>query len=240
MWFGDVNELFRRERRELEAAYPGLRLLIVPPGFCPTPGAVLPSRSAVAKGLYQLDVDGAMAPGYRICIVTAPDHPCRMPDLYLDDASVPRIADRHLYPNGLACLCVPSERREYFPPGSILVTFVRNLVHPFLVGQFYYEAHGKWPWPDRPHGTEGVLQAYRGRLGLHEEQRLVPFMRMLATGDYPKRGSPCPCGSGRRFGRCHQSAMLNLQTCIAPDDAREELALMQRCGTATGLDWHMG
>lgn len=148
-----------------------------------------------------------------------------VPELRCDRREIPWEIDRHVLPCGRACLCVASEYRKHWPPGSDLADFLQNLVRPYFIGQAYYQAHGRWP-PDREraHGPEGIMQAYGELLAPLGPEPATPsvivgFIRFLARRNEPGGHEACPCGNGVRLRNCHQPLLRELRGTVAPEHA---------------------
>src|SRR5947208_1188983 len=74
--------------------------------------------------------------------------------------------------------------------------------------QLTYEAVGKGRWPgrQRSHGDTGYVEFVLELLG--GEQRLLDALApTLANRSGVQRNSPCPCGSGMKYKRCHLRAV---------------------------------
>ena len=54
-----------------------------------------------------------------------------------------------------------------------------------------------------PSGGEELLPYFRGQVGRPEEDRAAFDQRNPETWSRVGRNAPCPCGSGRKFKRCH-------------------------------------
>jgi hypothetical protein len=97
-----------------------------------------------------------------------------------------------------------------------IVNFLDNFVAPFLVWQFYYDAHKKPPpWGERSHFAEGVIEYYAELLGMNKRQSVVEFMKILARKNRPKGHEICPCGSGNRLRNCHRELLYSTREKIA-------------------------
>ena len=109
-----------------------------------------------------------------------------------------RIADReniatidlHFYPDGGCCLGLQflADRR------TTLKEFMDELVVPFFYRLSYADVHGlgttrKFLWGEYSHGDQG----------LREYLSDVADIARHGQG----RNDPCPCGSGRKYKRCH-------------------------------------
>ena len=100
------------------------------------------------------------------------------------------VIDLHFYPDGSCCLGIR------FSPERFLTVerFTDELVIPFLYRLSYVDRNGliaakRDLWGEYPHGNDGVRQF------------ISEMLDMASRG--PGRNELCPCGSGRKFKRCH-------------------------------------
>lgn len=99
----------------------------------------------------------------------------------------------HIENDWRLCLFVPCESGINFEEANSLSDLLA-VAHTFLFKQRVYQrrlvrsrfdgSKPKWPGEDRSHGIQGIREAVRetGKIG---------------------RNDPCPCGSGKKFKRCH-------------------------------------
>ena len=203
--------LAAKERERLGEGFPALAL----------DTSQVPARVA---GIMWLD----SGVGFSIDLEIPGNYPRGIPKLRCHPKEIPWSMDRHVEPGtGLACLCVSSEYRIHWPRGSDLTDFLEVLVRPYLVGQAYYQAHGRWP-PDheRSHGVAGIIEAYKellAPLGAVSLSVIAHFMRLLARKTHPKGHDTCPCGSATRLRNCHRSLLMDLRQIVDPEHARADL-----------------
>ncbi len=133
------------------------------------------------------------------------------------------IADRHFGQiDKTACLCSPFEEDEFLIPQFHLKRFFEKLVVPFLYGQLFYSAEGRWPWDQYSHGAVGLLEAYF-KVGdsrkaedclqkLAHDRKVWPRIKeALEQKSYVKGHIPCFCEKRDHIRRCHPTAMKGLQ-----------------------------
>ncbi len=151
--------------------------------------------------------------GYTVNLEFSTNYPDDVPVLHCQREEIAWEEDRHVCSGGKACLCVESEYGKHWPPGSSLADFLRVLVHPYFVGQAYYEAHGSWPLDgERSHGVSGIVDAYREMLGFRADCRtIMAFVTLIAKPNHPKGSIECPCGSGRSLRQCHRQLLSRLR-----------------------------
>ena len=98
--------------------------------------------------------------------------------------------DLHFYPDGSCCLGIR------FSPERLLTLerLIDELVIPFLYRLSYVDKNGlpaaqEDLWGEYAHGDDGF------------RQYINEMLEMVKRG--PGRNELCPCGSGRKFKRCH-------------------------------------
>jgi hypothetical protein len=67
------------------------------------------------------------------------------------------------------------------------------------------------PFDELAHGVAGLLDDYRRILGFATDAACREALRLLALKRRIANKSPCPCGSGRRLGRCHNRRLNRLR-----------------------------
>lgn len=209
------EDLAARERKRLAHAFPALAL----------DTSQVPARvSGIMWLLPEL--------GFSIDLEVPDNYPRGIPKLWCNPREITWEIDRHVFPNGMACLCVCSEYRMHWPPGSDLTAFLRALVRPYLVGQAYYQDHGHWPpGHERSHGIKGIVEAYRDLLapiGPVSELVIENFSRLLALPSHPSGHEPCPCGSNEQLRDCHQAFLMDLRLIIDPEHAKADWERLSR------------
>jgi hypothetical protein len=123
------------------------------------------------------------------------------------------IKDRHLFSSGQCCLWLP----PLSPWNPLDANALRDLIDQVIVfwdRQLIYDDNGKWPGPAYDHDEKGYRQFIQEELnddaGL--ANALVPFvLGKLSVG----RNENCPCGSRRKFKRCHLRNVEDLRWRIA-------------------------
>jgi hypothetical protein len=119
------------------------------------------------------------------------------------------LTDRHLGSDGQCCLWLPpcSLWDSANPEG--LREFLDELA-VFFDRQLIYDVTGIWPGPSYDHGIDGYLEFIRERLG--DDSRfsdlLIPIITMQSEVG---PNAPCPCGSGKKFKKCHRQVSERIQ-----------------------------
>lgn len=174
---------------------------------------------------------------FKIGIIASDKYPVELPVMIELGGRTDAIAEKYKIKNRqdlhyniksrVACLCVKQEEKIKFPDGSNLVTYIDDLVIPYLYGLSYFDQNGKWPWGEYSHGGLGLLEFYADD---QSEQKIDDIKQtakvFVADNNWkeyskqirkPSAQKACICGSGRQFQRCHPSAwrgILKLNTDI--------------------------
>lgn len=170
---------------------------------------------------------------FEICIIAPNTYPAQIPFLVEVGGRTQAIAKKHgvtdlrrLHCNpgqrNTACLCAKQEEKTKFPPGSNLVTFIDNLVIPYLFGLSYFEKHSKWaPWGEYSHGGLGILECHAEYPNDITEQDIREVAKTLRADENWKEYSKqlrkpsgakfCICGSRKPFSQCHRLAWQGLE-----------------------------
>lgn len=108
----------------------------------------------------------------------------------------------HRYADGQLCLETDAAIRTYFIAGFNLEIWMRDFVEPYYFSYEYYQRYGVFPFGERAHGIEGVLQTYGEYFNEVDYVKIFRLMECIQFGQY--RGHlPCPCGSGKKMRSCH-------------------------------------
>ena len=100
------------------------------------------------------------------------------------------VIDLHFFDDSSCCLGIRTGAER----GMTIGKFMTDLVVPFFYRLSYTERSGLEAarenlWDEYSHGDEGYRE-YEGEV-------------LSIAGQAPGRNDPCPCGSGRKYKRCH-------------------------------------
>ncbi len=229
-WFKINPKLFHKEREGLLSSCPLLRLAVVGAGFRINRVCNSKIECAVVHGTYNLPIpDSGREIEYGIVLVLPPDYPRAIPRLFCND---PKLLidnlDRHILSDGMACLGVHAEIRMHWPPGSTIVTFLDNLVAPFLAWQVYYDAYQEPPsWGGHPHFGNGIREFYAELFNISPNPDVIELMRLLARKNPPGGHEPCPCNSGKPLRNCHKDRFFQIRERLLWEDVKNYLILLE-------------
>lgn len=151
------------------------------------------------------------------------------PDTYPEDppavretaSRISHTPERH-NSSGTACLFVPLEWKLRRPDLSFH-TFIDEPMRAYFLGQSLVEAGQPWPYGERSHGFDGILEALQDLLSLSSKKQAVDALWYL-NKDEIKGHWPCSCGSGQRLRACHGPRLRKLHTAQTKLWARGVLA----------------
>lgn len=123
------------------------------------------------------------------------------------------IEDRHLFGTGQCCLWLPPLSPWSPSNPNAIRDFLDQLV-VFFDRQLIYDDTGVWPGPAYDHGGRGYRQFIQEEL--EEDAALADalspiILRQVSIG----RNEGCPCGSERKFKKCHLRIVEQIQLRIA-------------------------
>lgn len=197
-------ERFRRsEIAQLLARYEGLRLL---------PGIGMTTRIA---GTLTFRAEGRttqpIQDSYDVRIEVPHEFPERMALAWETGGRIP--ATYHKLDNAAMCLGSRIRLRLQTAGSPSVLRFVERCVIPYLYGYSHFLKTGKMPFGELHHGELGSLQDLASLLSM-EMGPAIPYC-LLATAKRRRANKQrCPCGSGRRLGRCHNRRVNMLRSRI--------------------------
>jgi hypothetical protein len=135
-------------------------------------------------------------------------------------------ADYHKLTNGALCLGSRVRLRLQMSGSPSLLRFVERCVIPYLYGYSYSVNHGAPPFGELAHGELGSLQDLAALLGVEDLAIAFRYCMLAATKRRRANKQACPCGSGRRLGRCHNRRVNALRERVGREILASELRTM--------------
>ncbi len=208
-WYEKTPGLLRATEAEVSGRYTDLRIIV-------ERGTV-----SICGSLPVMD-EGEILGRFQIEVVLPSDFPDSTPVVRETGGRIPWHEDRHVNPqNGEACPIVPEEWLLRPDHGSILA-FLDGPVRNFFLGQILVDAGQPWPFGERKHGRDGLLEAYAEMVGTSDINAVVRYLDCLSKETLKGHWS-CPCGSNRRVRDCHREELQALRLRIPPRVARQAL-----------------
>lgn len=198
-----TQEKFKQwEISELLRTFPGLSLRPVVNGQIKLTGTL--SFSADAKGLERID------DAYEVEIAVPPNFPRELPLVKETAGRIPR--DFHTNPDGSLCLGSPIRQYLELAKTPTLPGFVKTCFIPYLYGFSYKEKYGRLPFEELDHGMKGIRKDLAILFGIDDEKAVEEMVRLAGMKKRDANKRRCPCGSGRRLGKCHNRPVNRLRS----------------------------
>lgn len=208
-----VRERYGRWRlEELLLRHPGLR--IVPTG---DDGVVLAGDLTFRL---QGPAHDPIEDTYEVKIRVPSDFPAEVPMVRETAGRIPE--GFHKLEGNFLCLAAPTELRLRLNRSPTLPAFVEELVIPYLFGYSYFAKHGVMPHGELDHGSRGLLQHLAELFGTATILGVERFLLLASMRRRAANKRPCPCGSGRRLGRCHNRRVNELRNRLGRRWFRDE------------------
>ncbi len=164
-------------------------------------------ETSFLKGIYTIrDNNGVIQGEYEIAIVIPKKYPYEFPKLYeLSQKIMPRIDDRHIDKQGLACVEIDQNIILKSKKGISIKEFIEKYVHRYFCWQLRYDAGDRDGLEEWAHYDKGTLQFYRENLQLDAIETIVEILKVLCENSLPKRNDPCICCNNQKYKYCHQN-----------------------------------
>ena len=146
---------------------------------------------------------------YEISCSVPAEYPRAIPLVRETATRIPR--DFHKLNSGHLCLGSPTRLRLILAETPSLLAFVERCVIPYLYGYSIVESGGVLPFGELSHGPRGLRDDLASMIGMDDDLVLLDFVRLLAMKKRKANKLPCPCGTGRRLGRCHSRKVNTLR-----------------------------
>lgn len=148
---------------------------------------------------------------YEVRVGVSPEYPAHEPIVFEIGGRIPKRIDRHIFPkHGDSCLGV-WEEWLLTSPDHRFGTFLTGPMHDYFLSQSHFEATGEWPFGERSHGKQGVLEGYAALLQLPCDEGLLAAYLFVLSRDHLKGHVTCPCGSGKKLRNCHRAELQDLR-----------------------------
>lgn len=147
--------------------------------------------------------DGVIWETFSIRIVFYYNFPQSIPKLYLVSHNIPWDYSRHIGSNGGCCIAPSAEQRIILGRDYSLIEYFNKLVIPFFASQKMYSLGLGWANGEYAHFTEGLIEYYKIKLDINDNDSLIIALRILTGECFYKRNDQCFCGSGKKYKKCH-------------------------------------
>lgn len=182
---------------EVLTAYPGLRIVSSRNGHLTLRGA-LDFRATGPTG-------EEIADSYDVQLCIPSGFPTALPEVWETGGRIDD--DHHKLEDGRLCLGAPTEIRLRLKANPTLLALINGFVIPYLYAHTFFQKHGSMPFGELDHGDKGLRQQLADMFGARGTERPEEFLRLAGMKKRDANKQSCPCGSGRRLGRCHNRSV---------------------------------
>jgi len=144
---------------------------------------------------------GTIEDAFSVEIHIPENFPSRLPSVFERDGRIPKT--HHKMTDGSLCLGSPLVLRLKAVKGRTLLAFVEACIVPYFAGYSIYERTGEMLFGELAHGIPGLLEEYGRLTGATSDAACIGLIECLGLKKRVANKRMCPCGSGRRLGRCH-------------------------------------
>lgn len=138
---------------------------------------------------------------YQIQGMVPPQYPTDYAQVEEIGGRIPR--DYHKLENGSLCLGSDIRILIETTKDSSLLGFVDRLVIPYLYNFSCFERKEEMPVGELEHGPLGLIQDYEDLFNLKGARQCVEALYLLGMKKRDANKKFCPCGCGKRLGRCY-------------------------------------
>lgn len=174
-------------------SFPGLRLLPVASDRLQIAGTL--SFTARSKGFQEIQ------DSFDVEISVPQRFPIELPVIRETGGKVPK--SFHTNKDGTLCLGSPTRQRLCLSKSPTVLAFANTCIIPYFYNFAYFKRHGTLPLGELAHGLRGIRQDYAQLFGVRSEGAAVEMVRLTSIKRRIANKHSCPCGSGRRLGKCH-------------------------------------
>lgn len=115
--------------------------------------------------------------------------------------------DFHTNPDGTLCLGSPVRLHLKLHSTPTLRGFIEGCLVPYLAGHSHYEQTGDMLFNELDHGAPGLINDYKQLLKVDSKKAVLDLMKLMTVRKRRANKVACPCGSGKRVGRCHHAVL---------------------------------
>ena len=140
---------------------------------------------------------------YNIDVRIPPGFPRRLPQVFETGGRIPQ--SFHHLETGALCLGAPISLRLAIERSPTIGAFLDKVVTPYLYAHAYYAKLGIMPFGELPHGAAGLEKEVLRFFRMPSRTRVLELLQIAGLRRREGNKKACPCGSGRRVGRCHNA-----------------------------------
>lgn len=161
-------------------------------------------ESIVIEGRFVLFNQSEPFDYYGIRVLVSRDFPEQEPKVFETGGRIPKTAEYHVFPiSGRCCLGVWEEWLLTISEPSFS-NFLTGTLNDYFLAQSCYKSTGVWPFGERSHGVEGIVESFADVLGVKNcIDIVVDLLKNLSNSTFEK-DVLCRKEGGGSYDHCHQ------------------------------------
>jgi hypothetical protein len=168
----------------------------------------LSDSNLVLEGIFRFSAKYRDAPAitdeYRLRIAVSDNFPVDLPKVTELDRKIPRDRKHHVNEtDNTLCLGSPLRLALGLTKEPTLTGFASLCLVPFLYAMSHKRLlGGEFLFSELKHGIPGILDDYADLFRLRSRQAAESTLLLLGMKKRKANKRPCPCGCGKRVGKC--------------------------------------
>ncbi len=147
---------------------------------------------------------------YKLEIMVPDEFPKALPRVKETGGKIPRDGNFHVNPDGTICLGSPFRLLMIVHSSPSLTDFADKCLVPYLYAVSYKLMHGgDFVFGELAHGNLGIIEDYKALFGLEDTIQVKRTIALIGLKKTRANKRPCPCGCGKRLGRCKFHLIVN-------------------------------
>lgn len=169
---------------------------------------------------------------FEVTMAVPAGYPVKPPIVWETGERIERTVERHIFPKDGNCCFGVWEAWLLTTPDRSFEAFLLGPLHSYFISQSVYEMTEDWPFGQRSHGLDGVVEAYCEAIGIATDEAALKRYLTVVAQNRPKGHHRCPCRSGKRLRACCMLRLEEMHSRITPEIAR---AMIRRIKVRHGV-----
>ena len=151
-----------------------------------------------------------LADSFDIEINVFKDFPKRIPDIIEKSQKIPSNFE-HVNSDRTLCLAVDTDMLINLKESKNLLIWFNKYVVSFFFTCMFFDRYGKFPYGERSHGDEGVIEFYKEIFNTENIEAIFRLLQFATGKEKQSKNSLCPCGSHIKYRKCHLKQIEKIQ-----------------------------
>lgn len=151
---------------------------------------------------------------YALKILFPREYPRVIPTVIETEHRIPRESEYHTYNNGSFCLGSEINLKVILFETPNIADFVERILDPFLYSISYKLKYDYYPNGDLDHGEAGLIEDYERLFHVNKKSSVLSVLAALGKRKRVANKLPCPCGCGKKLGKCEFRFTLEKWRCL--------------------------